>query len=377
MIPFLNFIGNDSNETENSENDTQTELSNFINNFSTLVQNIQQNIPMEFIDFVLSSFDNLEDDIVEIFISDIQKATLAVSSTYEIISNSNKLLNPIEIFTSYFDHLDKNKDGKLSVDEIIDIGNVLQKRHMEKKDILKNITKDSQELISLVQSMSLKENVLEFANSMEFEKFSILVSKIFSTIAKFDGMKFYHFTKTLNEIIQFFSDYKTTLNQLLKPENNGFMSFLSCMVGENSFLMQSIFLFQELNSMIDFDKITVILKDIVNIFLDEKLFKSITLITSVDDGIKFLKILFNECQELYEKILSVFSIAVDRSLSILDINLDDVKKACMDALDKDGDGKIELSDIKTILDQDGDGDVDLKDIVKGVRSLFKKKAKFK
>eukprot|EP01080_Neovahlkampfia_damariscottae_P011948 gene11948-5349_t len=376
MIPLFNF-GGETTDNVSSENETQNELVNFIQDFMKLIHNLQQSIPSELIEFILKSFEDLNEEVFLKFMEAIKESSLEISKTSKII-DTLKLSTTIEIFSSYFDHFDQNNDGKLSIDEIADIGAWLefQKKGMNKTEIISQIKKDSKKLISEVQSMKLNENIIAFVSSIDFSPLNDLIPKIISLNKKclMDPLRILKFKQTLNDIINFFDDYKPTLEKLLKPQNTGLWSFLTCIEGESGFLTQSIFLFQELSSMIDLKLISKNVVQLMNLLDESKIFNSIEYIERIKIEKETLKALFDSCKDLYPKIMNVFSIAVERSLMILDLDLNDLKEACLDAFDNDGDGKVDMSDLKSIFDQDKDGDVDLKDIMNGVSSLFKKKS---
>jgi Ca2+-binding EF-hand superfamily protein len=340
---------------------------NFTDQFASITQSIQTLMPLEFFHFVLSTLELINQrDLIEKFLVEIQKGGEALNTTGSLVNSTLELLNPIELFTSYFDHLDKNKDGKLSFEEISDIVASLEffkYKKEDKKEMLSSIKTDSKKLLSLVQSLTLKENILELVNCIDFNVLEEFISQIFQIVRKFDRQHFDSFVGSIKETVKFFNEYQDVLKDILKPENNQYLSILLCVVTDGNFLTQTIFFFQELTSTIDLNLIIEVINDIISFISECELFNSENYAKLIENSKNSLKSLFDSCRDLYQKILKILSTAVDHCLSIVDLDFEEIKEAVLDALDRDGDGDIDLEDVKKILDKDANGIIDTKDIL--------------
>jgi len=371
---------------------TGEKLNEFVEKMDKITSIVTDGIPIEFFDKLFKFISKYSNLVIEKFTTGIQQAKEFVEGVKPLIDSFVQLMNPVEIFTSYFDHLDKDNDGQLSIYELADIGASLQffkEKGMQKKEIVEQILEDSKKLIELVKDFEIKKQIMETVKEIDFNDISGIFEMIIDLIKEFDTDKFLEYLDVIKGILEFINEYKDIIKDIIDSQRNSgvnCISILSFLFKDSEFMTVALDLLKDISQSIDFGEVFNIFTDFNKFFLENELFKSTEMIDVIVASKNLIQKILLAVFSTIRKIEGLVRKSIERAQELTKIAgrgldmLNDIKTG----LDGDGDGQLTLkevhSGVTSFLDTDGDGKLEFSDlkgakdkIFSGVKGLFGKK----
>jgi hypothetical protein len=305
------------------------ELLKFGGNFEVLGVSVTELCPVELFEALMTLGKNFNQIYVQNFASMIKDVPIILGKCSEIIHSVVRLLNPIDLFTSYFDILDKNRDGKISLEELVDIQSHLEffrNQRLEKSQIFSQMKSDGQELLSLLSHLNIFENVIQSIKMIDFKTMFQVLNMIKDVVAKWSLDRIQKFIGKLHEALDFFKGYKSTLNKILNPNYSEILgAIVHIFYDEPEFVKVTTVLFKDVTDHCDLAAIVRSFEHIVGFFANDGLFKSYEKCNFIGTILEALQGIFARCHEIYMKIKEMIQLAVRRCTEILKMGEDEVK----------------------------------------------------
>lgn len=304
------------------ENDrVKRDLLKFGMNFQVMGMSISELFPYELFEAISHLFSNFQQVFVENFAHMLHQVPLIMQQGREIFQIIVQLLNPIELFGSFFEFLDKNKDGKISLDELVDLESHLtffQNQKMNKSQLFSRLKKESGELVQLLGKMKVVENVISGLQKIDFQQMFKILLIIKDVIKKWSLEKIQFYLGKLREVIAWFETQRTALNKILNPTYSELVGIIvSIFYDEPEFVKQAVELFKDLLQYIDLEKVIAVFEKLVHFFQSISLFRSIEHCDFIGKGLENLQSLFARIGEIYQKIKAMIEVAVQRCLNLV------------------------------------------------------------
>lgn len=313
------------------ENETiKKNLLKFGGNFEVIGTAISDLLPLEFFEKFGLVIKNFSTIYVENFRKNVHEIPTLFSHGESVIKVVIQLLNPIDIFTVYFDILDKNKDGKISVEELIDIESHLEffrKQKVDKSQLFEKLKYESTQLIQLLSNMNIVDNMIQAMYKIDFNLLYQILIMIKNSILNFNRKKFKNYISKLKELYQFMKQHKEMLLKILNPNHTDLAGvILNIFYEEPEFVKQATELFKEIFNTIDVEKVVNSFEQIITYFESVDLFKNIERFDFIGMACEKLKSTLSSCHEIYQKIKGMISIAVQRVMDLLKMGKDELGK---------------------------------------------------
>eukprot|EP01080_Neovahlkampfia_damariscottae_P005327 gene5327-9136_t len=356
---------------------TGEKLNEFVAKMNKITSVVTENIPMEFFDKVLHFISKYSNLVIEKFTKALKQAQEFVDETKPIIDKFTELMNPVELLTSYFDHMDKDGDGKLSIQEIADIGSSVdffKEKGMGKKEMIEEILSDLQKLKELVKSFEVKKEIMETVKEIDFNDISEIFIMIIDLIKDFDTNKFLKYLEAIKTILEFINEYKDILQDIIDSQKSSVncITILSFLFRDSEFISAALDLLKDISQDIDFGEVFTIFTDFNAFFLENELFKSTEMMDGIVATKNLIRTMLISVFSIIRKLESLLKKAIKRGSEIEEVagtgmkllkDFNNVKDGVTNFLDADGDGKLDMNDLKGAKDK----------IFSGVKGLFGKK----
>eukprot|EP01080_Neovahlkampfia_damariscottae_P009069 gene9069-1164_t len=338
-------------------------LDNFSGIFKKVIKTFLNFIPIELFQVIYELKDKLKVMVLDTYVDAMKQVEPFIEGTKDIMENVIQLLNPIELFTVYFDHLDTNKDGELSLDELLEIGSSMEffkEQKMEKEEVLDNLMKDASKLVNLVKQFDAKDAVLQVISNLDPSFLTELFEQIKIIIKGFAVDNFKDFIAGIKNVLSFFTNPSNLIGTVMSPQESKLMTHL----------FESFPMFAELKTTfeeLDFKEILDDAKAMFHVFTNADLFTELDFVETLNTGKDAIKSLLTELFKLFHSVKGFIVTAMKRSKDMFQSG--EMKDKFVEFIDEDGDGKVEVSDVLSgfskiggkLLDKDGDGDFDSKD----------------
>eukprot|EP01080_Neovahlkampfia_damariscottae_P006786 gene6786-10950_t len=197
----------------------------FINHISKLITKIIDLFPFEFFKFSFMLKKKLEENIIETYLNVIENSCDFIKETEQILEKSQNVLSFIDLFTAYYDQLNKN-EKELNFIEILDIASQIDFFNEEcstREDLVNKLTEESSELRNIRNSLESKGEIMKTIQEFDLNAITKVLLSIKGITSNFNAERFQKTVDAISEANSFFAFPKETLDSILGEEKSSIL----------------------------------------------------------------------------------------------------------------------------------------------------------
>jgi hypothetical protein len=299
----------------------------FVDIFQSLMIKIKTSLPLDLFKFILIVKKKVFDGTLETY-SDVMNEISNFYKEKVLLDSLKPLEHLIQLFTCYFDNVEKNEDGELSFDEIIQLASSMEYFKGEKEKTIEKIMKESSILISTSNKILTKHEIFVLISKLDFNAISKILISIDQCISK-DTISQY--ITSMKELISFSNETQTHLEKSLDSEKAKTISLIF-----QTFMKSCQF------EMMDFKPILVDVESLVSFLKEPNFNEEFNELKQKTDSLSFM---LNQMSSNFSVVKNSMETSVDRATTMFNESLSESFNALLENESENGE-LVDISDVK-------------------------------